>query len=60
MLVLKRKLGERIVVTVGMTVIEIEVCDVGGNWAKIGVAASHEVAIHRKEVQELIDKGQLQ
>ncbi len=59
MLVLKRKLGERIVVTVGMTVIEIEVCDVGGSWAKIGVDASQEVHIHRKEVQELIDKGQL-
>ena len=52
MLVLTRKLNEQIVID---GEIKITVVRIGRNEVKIGVEAPKFVAVHRKEVQDLID-----
>lgn len=55
MLVLSRKKGETIDITVGGERIEVSVVEIRGDKVRLGVEASKSVAIHRREVQELID-----
>lgn len=56
MLVLKRRRGQEIIVTVGDTRVSIMLCQIrGGDSAAIGIKADKEVSIHRKEVQDEID-----
>lgn len=50
MLVLKRKIGERIVLAINGVEVEIEVVDVRGRQAKLGFAAPPDVKIWRKEL----------
>ena len=50
MLVLSRKVGERIVID---ECIEIQVCAVGRNTVKIGIAAPREVSIRREELSRI-------
>ncbi len=47
MLVLKRKLGERIMIGVDVVVM---VTDVGPGWARIGIAAPADTQILREEL----------
>ena len=47
MLVLSRKLNERIVIGPNVTITVIDIC---GNRVKVGVDAPADVAIHRQEV----------
>lgn len=50
MLVLTRKVGERIVVSLGGETVTIELLKVGGNRARVGVHAPTSVVVHRNEV----------
>lgn len=52
MLVLSRKLGERIVIGEGITV---TVVAVHGNRVRLGFNAPAEVPIHREELQQQIE-----
>jgi carbon storage regulator len=55
MLVLTRKLGERIVVPycgVTVTVVAID-----GNRVRLGIAAPDEVAVYREEVWQRLDRA---
>ncbi len=54
MLVLSRKSGETIVIGDSITV---TVMEVKGERVRIGVAAPHEVAVHREEVHRKIEAG---
>jgi carbon storage regulator len=49
MLVLSRKIGERIIIAEG---IEISVVDIRGGKVRIGIEAPQSVRIHREEVRE--------
>lgn len=53
MLVLSRKKNERIVIAGGIV---ITVVEVRGDRVRIGIEAPKEVAVHRQEVQEAIEK----
>ncbi len=50
MLVLSRKCGERIVVSLKGEAVTIEIMKVRGNRVRVGVEAATNVAIHREEV----------
>jgi carbon storage regulator len=54
MLVLSRKLGERIVVGDGIT---ITVVSVRGERVKLGIAAPVEVPIHREEIHRQVSEA---
>ena len=53
MLVLTRKLHERIII--GKNV-KITIVDIRGDRVKIGIEAPKDVAVHREEVQQAIDR----
>ena len=50
MLVLSRKCGERVVVSLNGEVVTIEIMKVRGNRVRVGVEAPTHVAVHREEV----------
>ena len=50
MLVLSRKCGERVVVSLNGEVITIEIIKVRGSRVRIGVEAPRHIAVHREEV----------
>ena len=56
MLILTRREGERI--TIGED-IEVVVLGVKGSQVRLGVQAPKAVPVHREEVKERIDSGQL-
>lgn len=53
MLVLERKEGQSIIVGGN---IEITVCEIHGDHVRLGVTAPKKISVHRREVQEAIDK----
>jgi carbon storage regulator len=53
MLVLTRRKNEAIVI--GNNVV-VTVADIRGDKVRIGIEAPKEISVHRKEVQELLDK----
>lgn len=57
MLVLTRKITEKIVLTVDNTAIEVFLVSIKGKQARLGIKAPKDVTIHRGEVQLLIDKN---
>lgn len=54
MLVLGRKLGQRVMLDVGAARIEVMVTRIVGNQVWLGFAAPQEVAIHREELLPLL------
>lgn len=56
-LVLSRKKGEKVVVTVGNERVEVTIVELRGDKARLGFSASPEVKIHRDEVQQAIDRA---
>lgn len=54
MLVLTRRAGESIMIGDGITV---TILSITGNQVRVGVAAPAEVAVHREEIYERIQKG---
>jgi carbon storage regulator len=52
MLVLSRKQGEKIILTVGTVEIDIMVTEIHSDRVKIGIKAPPEVTINRQEVQD--------
>ena len=57
MLILTRKLGERITIGDDITITLLEI---RGNQAKLGVEAPKSIAIHRQEVYEKIKEENLE
>ena len=53
MLVLKRSIGEKIIIGDGL--IEVVLVAVEGQAARIGVVAPRDIAVHREEVQRIVD-----
>lgn len=56
MLVLTRKLGQTIVLN---NEIEIIIVQIKGKQVRLGVKAPRDTTIHRKEVQEEINNGEI-
>ena len=56
MLVLGRHKEESIVIGDGL--VEIKICDIRGNNVRLGITAPKELPVHRKEIQEAIDREQ--
>ena len=54
MLVLTRNVGERIVIDTPLGQIKIELIDMRGSKARIGVEAPRAIAVHREEVHKRI------
>lgn len=54
MLVLTRSVGERLFIQDGL--VKIQVLEVKGNQVRIGIEAPKEIAIHREEVFDRINK----
>lgn len=55
MLVLERRIDQRLVIQCGDVIIKIVLVDVrGGNKARIGVDAPRDVIVHRQEVWDEI------
>ena len=55
MLVLSRKCGERIVVSLKGEAVTIEIMKVRGSRVRVGVVAPTHVAVHREEVWNRLD-----
>jgi carbon storage regulator len=56
MLVLSRKAGERIVITVGKVEIVVAYLGARSGSGRIGIEAPHGVAVNRQEIQDAIDR----
>lgn len=56
MLVLARKKNEEIVIDGGR--IRIVVVEIRGDKVRLGIEAPEDVSVHRREVQDRIDKGE--
>ena len=50
MLVLSRKMDERIFISLGTQTIEVRVLQIEGNKVRLGIEAPENIAIHREEV----------
>ena len=59
MLVLSRKKGETVIITVGTETIRVIVSDIRGDKVRLGFAAPKDVTIHREEIQGEIDAERL-
>ncbi len=55
MLILSRKLNERIIIAKGQ--ITIQVVRIEKNCVKLGIQAPPEVPVHREEIQQAIQNG---
>ena len=53
MLILARKLGERIVIG---DQIEVSIVDIKGDQVKVGITAPREIKVYRQEVYEAIQR----
>lgn len=53
MLILTRRLGEDIIINEN---IEVTVLGIKGNNVRLGIEAPSEIPIHRREIQERIDR----
>lgn len=61
MLCLSRKLGERIVIGAGSPFeTTLTILDIRGDVVKLGFDAPQNVTIHRKEIQDAIDREKRQ
>lgn len=60
MLVLKRKLSEKVIISVGGEIIEIMLVQIlGREAARIGIKAPEDISVHREEVyRRLHDSGE--
>lgn len=56
MLVLSRQKSESIVIGEGENRVEVMVTEIRGDKVRLGVTAPKNIPIHRKEVQEVIDR----
>lgn len=57
MLVLSRNVGEKLICrTPGGDELEICIVAVRGNRVRVGIEAPTDIAVHRKEVQDAIDR----
>ncbi len=54
MLILSRKVGERIVIGDNVTIVVVEV---RGDKVRLGIEAPKEVPVHRKEVYDAIQRN---
>lgn len=54
MLVLTRRPNEEVVIEHGRIV--VRVLEIGGGQVKLGVTAPPEVAVHRREIQDRVDR----
>lgn len=54
MLVLSRKVSEKIVIDGKIT---ITIVEVRGNKVRLGIVAPKEVTVHREEIQQQVDAG---
>ncbi|WP_339942409.1 MULTISPECIES: carbon storage regulator [Novipirellula] len=50
MLVLSRKQGQRVVVSLGGEVATLEVLRIDGNRVRLGIVAANSIGIHREEI----------
>lgn len=57
MLVLARKVGQRIVIAGN---IEITVVEIRGEQVRLGITAPRNIAVHRKELLEQITQGNIE
>jgi len=58
MLVLTRKLGERIIVGEGVNTIVIELCDAIDGKARIGITANPSIPVNREEIHKRTENGE--
>jgi carbon storage regulator len=56
MLVLTRRLGEKIVIGTPECPVTVQVLEVFGSRFKLGIEAPAEVPVHREEVYELVNR----
>ncbi len=59
MLVLSRREGESLILTVDGERISVKVLWITRDKIRLGIDASHRVTCHRLEVQQRIDEGEL-
>jgi carbon storage regulator len=57
MLVLSRHKDEEIFINVGGVLIQVIIVDIRGDKVRLGVTAPQDVAVHRREVYEAIERN---
>lgn len=57
MLVLSRKKGEAVVISLGDLRVSMTIVEVRGDKVRVGFSAPDDVQVHRSEIQEQIDAG---
>lgn len=58
MLILSRTIGQEIVIPINGELIRIQIVDVKGEKAKVGVAAPKAIEVWRKEIWEAMQRGE--
>lgn len=59
MLILTRRIGERIVISDGQYQIVLTILGIRMNQIKIGIEAPKDIAVHREEIYHRIVEGKL-
>lgn len=57
MLILTRRIGETLKIDLGAEVISVTVLGVKGNQVRVGIDAPKDIPVHRKEIYERIQRG---
>lgn len=58
MLVLSRKKNEEIIIGEGENQIKIMIVEIRGELCRLGIEASREIPVHRKEVYDAIQRNE--
>jgi len=58
MLVLTRRVDEKIIITTPNETIEVMIADINGRHVKVGVKAPKHIPIHREEIFDKIQEGE--
>jgi len=59
MLVLSRKCGERVVVSLNGEAVTIEIVNIKGTQVRLGIVAPKHIAVHREEIWDRIVSEQI-
>lgn len=52
-LVLLRKRGEAVIITIGSTRVEVRLTEINPHWGRLRIVAPQEVRIEREEIEEV-------
>lgn len=56
MLILTRRVGEKLIIDLGDRIVEVVPLGIKGNQVKIGIEADKDIGVHREEIYQRIQQ----